>query len=268
MLYYDRYFSKAILIFLTVLLASCAQPPIVPVDDQSVIRTKKTEHVTGSGDTLYSIAFLSGLDFKQLAAWNNISEPFIIKRGQKINLVKPELFKPSNDTLAVTRPLKVESTISRVEQPPLQTPTKAIPATPQTSASISKNPVTVFNHTWQWPISASNIVNYKHSSQNKGIDIISHHGVDVRASAAGKVVYAGNGLKGYGNLIIIKHSDTFLSAYAHNRSLNVKEGDFIAQGQKIAEVGNTDAKQAKLHFEIRKNGAPVSPLGLLPKKVG
>lgn len=258
-------------VLLIALLTACGQPPVVPLDDQSIIRTKKTQYVAGSGDTLYSIAFLSGLDYKLVAAWNNISEPYIIRRGQKISLVKPENYTGSTEHNSPTTGFNT-AIDSQPSITPLPNP-KAAPEKPKPAPAVAtidhRNPSTLkFNNSWKWPISASNIVNYRRSSQNSGLDIISHFGVDVKASAAGKVVYAGDGLKGYGNLIIIKHDDAYLSAYAHNRSIYVKEGDQIAQGQKIAEVGSSDTNQAKLHFEIRKSGTPVSPLGLLPKKVG
>ena len=269
------------LLTLLSLLIACGQPPIVPLEDQSIIRTKKTEYIAGSGDTLYSIAFLSGLDYKLVAAWNNISEPYIIRRGQKINLVKPVDYlekhsyadnqsQTAGQTNGSIDAIKSEDTIATLTPSPSSTivrenidPGKDVVNNPNQTHKQLK-----FDNSWKWPISAANIVNYKRSGQNSGLDIISHFGVAVKATAAGKVVYAGNGLKGYGNLIIIKHNDAYLSAYAHNRSIHVKEGDQIAQGQKIAEVGSSDANQAKLHFEIRKSGSPVSPLGLLPKKVG
>ena len=284
MLRFAKNCARYLLLTQLALLVACGQPPIVPLDDQSIIRTKKTEHVAGSGDTLYSIAFLSGLDYKLVAAWNNISEPYIIRRGQKINLVKPENFLEktravNNNQQAIssaggtTRAIAAESdisTLSSTTMPQVATPTP-VTINPAPAAVINSNQKLAalkFDNSWKWPISAANIVNYRRSGQNSGLDIISHFGVEVKASAAGKVVYAGNGLKGYGNLIIIKHNDAYLSAYAHNRSIYVKEGDLIAQGQKIAEVGSSDANQAKLHFEIRKSGTPISPLGLLPKKVG
>ena len=279
MLRFAKNCVKYLLLTQLALLIGCGQPPIVPLDDQSIIRTKKTEHVAGSGDTLYSIAFLSGLDYKLVAHWNNISEPYIIRRGQRINLVKPENFLEKTSTATIsqqsidhsggtTRAIASESGISSLGStvPSQQTMPVTIKQAP--TKVTQKLTAVKFDNSWKWPISAGNIVNYRQSGQNSGLDIISHFGVEVKASAAGKVVYAGNGLKGYGNLIIIKHNDSYLSAYAHNRSIYVKEGDLIAQGQKIAEVGSSDANQAKLHFEIRKGGAPISPLGLLPKKVG
>ncbi len=253
------------------LLAACSQPPVVPLDDQSFVKPKKTVHIAGSGDTLYSIAFLAGLDYKELAAWNSIPDPYLIKRGQKITLVKPENYD-KNVTNDVIRPVEAQTNQIEVKQPeteivkPPQPEVEEPETRPQPEVANLK--FVPFDNSWRWPIAALNIVNYKKSSQNNGLDIISHRGADVKATASGKVVYAGNGLKGYGNLIIIKHNETYLSAYAHNQSLNVKEGDQISQGQKIAEVGSSDANQAKLHFEIRKNGKPVSPLSLLPKKVG
>ncbi len=273
MLPFAKFYTGKTLLCSLLLLAACGQPPVVPLEDQSIIRTKKTVHVAGSGDTLFSIAFLSGLDYKLVAAWNNISEPYVVRRGQKIKLVKPEHYAETTGqtniqtSTDVTAPLTTQTAISTAE-PLKNSPKKVSPPVAAVSSNSQKSGAAKFDNSWKWPISASNIVNYRRSSQNLGLDIISHFGVDVKASAAGKVVYAGNGLKGYGNLIIIKHNDAYLSAYAHNRSIHVKEGDQIAQGQKIAEVGSSDANQAKLHFEIRKSGTPVSPLGLLPKKIG
>ncbi len=260
---------KPTIIITLFLLGACSQPPVVPVDDQSFVKPKKTQHIAGSGDTLYSIAFLAGLDYKQVAAWNNISEPYLINRGQKITLVKPENFTKPSKTTDVIQPIKQSTNSIKIRQPKSQTEVVKINPQPDRQQTPTVNHQFVpFDNSWQWPIAGISIVNYKKSNQNNGLDIISKRGVPVRASASGKVVYAGNGLKGYGNLIIIKHDETYLSAYAHNQSIDVREGEKISQGQKIAEVGSTDAKQAKLHFEIRKNGKPVSPLGLLPKKVG
>ncbi len=260
---------KLTIIITLFLLGACSQPPVVPVDDQSFAQPKRTQHIAGSGDTLYSIAFLAGLDYKQVAAWNNIPEPYLINRGQKITLVRPENFSNTSQSTDVIRPIQQSANTTEIQQPASQTQVVRINPQPgqQQTPTISHQFVP-FDNSWQWPIAGTSIVSFKNSIQNNGIDIISQHGVPVRASASGKVVYAGNGLKGYGNLIIIKHDEIYLSAYAHNKSINVKEGDQISQGQKIAEVGSTDANQAKLHFEIRKNGKPVSPLKLLPKKVG
>ncbi len=267
MLLINNYSSKLGVVAALVLIAACSQPPVVPLDDHSFAQPKRTIHVAGSGDTLYSIAFLAGLDYKEVAAWNNISEPYLINRGQKISLVKPKNFTKPAQTDDVINPIASSSTTIETEAAKPQSQVVKL-SPPPNQQNTTPNKFIPFDNSWHWPIAAMNIVNYKKSSRNNGLDIISKQGVSVKASAAGKVVYAGNSLKGYGNLVIIKHSDTYLSAYAHNKSITVKEGDRIAQGQKIAEVGRSDANQAKLHFEIRKNGKPVSPLGLLPKKVG
>lgn len=262
----DKNCVNKILPLLFLALTACSQPPVVPIEDQSFAKPKKTIHIAGSGDTLYSIAFLAGLDYKELAAWNNISDSYLIKRGQKISLIKPENNSAQADvTNDVIKPINTQSSQIEIQPPQVVETTSKIQANKPEVANLNFTP---FDNSWRWPIAANNIVNYKKSNQNKGLEIVSQRGVDVNASAAGKVVYAGNGLKGYGNLIIIKHNETYLSAYAHNQSINVKEGDQISQGQKIAEVGSSDTNQAKLHFEIRKNGKPISPLGLLPKKVG
>ncbi|HWC45033.1 MAG TPA: peptidoglycan DD-metalloendopeptidase family protein, partial [Casimicrobiaceae bacterium] len=117
---------------------------------------------------------------------------------------------------------------------------------------------------WMWPAKGKIVTNFSETANLKGIDIAGTAGEPVRASAPGRVVYAGNGLRGYGKLIIIKHNDTYLSAYAHNREILVKEGQQVTRGQKIAEMGNTDADQVKLHFEIRRHGKPMDPTKYLP----
>jgi lipoprotein NlpD len=140
---------------------------------------------------------------------------------------------------------------------------KPVAAAPAANSSPSSNegdePVT-----FQWPARGSLIAGFDESKNNKGLDIAGKAGDPVLAAADGKVVYAGSGLRGYGNLIIIKHNNTYLTAYAHNQTLLVKEEQAIKRGQKIAEMGNSDADQVKLHFEIRRQGKPVDPAKFLP----
>jgi len=243
-------------------------------------------HVVQKGDTLYSIAFDNGLDYREVAEQNNIEDPSSIQIGQLIKL------QPSQD-LVVERP-QVDSKplpanpaalIVRKDQPKvakLPYSAQAVaqiekmqqnPAAQPVLATVVSAPVTkpvqdVYTGTdegleWGMPTKGKVIGEFSESANRKGVDIAGTKGQPVLASAAGKVVYSGSGLRGYGKLVIIKHNKTFLSAYAHNEQILVKEGQSVTRGQKIAEMGNTDADQVKLHFEIRKFGKPVDPAKFL-----
>ena len=190
-------------------------------------------HVVEQGDTLYSISWLYGLDAKQVARWNNIAHPYTIYPGQRIKL------SPGART------------------------SKTYAKKDGKNKSISKVVVEKPPGDWRWPVKGKLL--QKFNSNNNGIDIAAKEGTTIVAASAGKVVYAGSGLRGYGNLLIIKHNATYFSAYAHNRRLLVKEGVNVKAGEKIAEVGSTGADRSKLHFEIRKNGNPVNPLKYLPR---
>ena len=202
--------------------------------------------VVRKGDTLYSIARKQGLTHKQLARWNALSAPYAIYPGKKLSL------RPAS-TWANSR-IK-----ANVKKPPVVT---------RSSVTVPKKlPGKV--KSWQWPAKGKLVKTFNVSDTNrKGIGIAGNRGQSVRAAATGRVVYSGNGLIHYGNLIIIKHSNTFLSAYAHNRSLLVKEGDEVQKGQGIAQMGTIENGRARLHFEIRKSGKPVNPLRYLPKRKG
>jgi lipoprotein NlpD len=191
------------------------------------------------GDTLARIALDNGQSPRDLAQWNNMSNPNQIEVGDLI-LVKP----PVGSKAAVKPPVKSagNADIGKTDAPKLDTP-KEIVAEPGIRLS--------------WP--AKGKVSDDFSEKTKGIDIAGKLGDPVTAASDGKVVYAGNSLRGYGNLVIIKHDNTYLTAYAHNRTLLVKEGDAVKKGQKIAEMGDTDANSVKLHFELRVNGKPVNP---------
>ncbi|MDF1588821.1 MAG: peptidoglycan DD-metalloendopeptidase family protein [Gammaproteobacteria bacterium] len=200
------------------------------------------------GDTLYSISWRYGMDYKTLAAINNIRSPYNIYVGQK--LVFKRSYKPSTKTTTVTKPQ------SRSSKPTSsKTTTNATVAT--TNQAL----------TWHWPTQGNIVSTYsKSAAGRKGIDIAGKSGQSIVAAASGKVVYSGNGLPRYGNLMIIKHNDVYLSAYAHNKSLLFKEGDFVKAGQKITTMGNTGTQNVQLHFEIRRNGKPVDPMRFLPKR--
>lgn len=194
-----------------------------------------------AGDTLFKIAFENGLDFQALAEWNKLSDPDHIQAGALLRLTPP---KP----VVTTRPLppaaKVEASAAE--------PTQSVPK--------GEGPP----ESWAWPSRGELLARFG-EGLNKGIDIAGSRGQYVQAAAQGRVAYVGAGLRGYGKLIIIRHGETLLSAYAHNARILVKEGQDVARGQIISEMGDTDADRIKLHFEIREYGKPVDPLNYLPR---
>ena len=302
------------------------------------------------GDTLHAIALDYGLDYRDLAAWNNIDNPNVIQVGQVLRLAAPGEGAPAGAAGVTTMPLKTVPTIvSGDERPPAspsaapltvpgprnaenyktqpkalkepyseqalremqrmaaasppvaapsttvgpppvvatQTPTpgSSAPALPTPAASAAPAPAAPATSVpgtrtepkstanadedderldWVWPAKGKLVTGFSDTANLKGIDIAGAAGAPVVASASGKVVYAGTGLRGYGKLVIVKHNGTYLTAYAHNRDIVVKEGQPVTRGQKIAEMGNTDADQVKLHFEIRRHGKPVDPIKYLP----
>lgn len=212
----------------------------VPVRDSGTRSSGEPRlvHIVRQGDTLYSIAWDAGLDYRALARWNGIPPPYLIRPGQKLRL----------------RPDRAGSTTAGAVPPAVPTPKPA----PGSSDNMAEPG-------WIWPASGPVIRRFSRGSANPGIDIAGKPGQLVKSAAAGRVVYSGDGLRGYGQLIIVKHNETFLSAYAHNRKLLVREGDRVQRGQPIAEMGATGTDRVKLHFEIRKQGTAVDPLQYLPK---
>ncbi len=284
-------------------------------------------YIVKKGDTLYAIALDHGLDYKELAAWNNLDNINVIRTGQMLRLSAPG--QPAGETSATgvtTTPLKSvppvgadesrgtgalptaqgvplprapsgsrNTDVLKVAPRALKEPytehawreaQRTLPAAaPETLAAATPPPPAPppaprvepprespsaaatdddAKLGWMWPANGKLVTGFSDTANLKGIDIAGKEGQPVAASAAGKVVYAGTGLRGYGKLVIIKHNATYLSAYAHNREILVKEGQQVAKGQKIAEMGNTDSDQVKLHFEIRRQGKPVDPLKYLP----
>ncbi len=218
-------------------------------------------HTVLIGETLYSIAWQHGIDYKELGGWNNIRAPYTIYAGQRLRLTRPPITSKTYavKTRAKTANTKSKSTTTANKSKQSKTPTASVSKPKKTSSKPIK-------HEWGWPTKGKIISTYSiKAGGNKGIDIEGKVGQPVFAASSGKVVYSGDGLLGYGNLIIVKHSEQFLSAYAHNRKLLVKEGGAVTRGQKIAELGSTGTKAPKLHFEIRHNGKPVDPLKYLPK---
>ncbi|MEX1033446.1 MAG: peptidoglycan DD-metalloendopeptidase family protein [Cellvibrionaceae bacterium] len=215
---------------------------------------KITTHVVARGETLYSIAWRYNLDVRTLARANSISEPYTIHPGQRVNLDLRRV--PS--TLAPPEPKSVQSRPQVVERSNNRSTSSATPRAASTNES---------ELAWRWPASGTLLASFSGArALNKGIDIGAKKGEPVVAAESGTVVYAGNGLRGYGNLLIIKHNQSYLSAYAHNDRLIVAEGEAVKAGQQIAEVGSSGTDREKLHFEIRRDGQPVDPLRYLPAR--
>lgn len=276
--------------------APAARPAVaVPVGGEG-----KALYTVKRGDTLYSIALEHGQDYRDVAAWNNLDNPNRIQVGRQLRVAPAE----SESPVAVVKPIVTsapveakavgavglttansetlkreprggklpwsEQALAGLRQPlpavaavverPVEKPVeKPAPA----EAAVGDDAVD-----WAWPAAGKTLAGFSDSgaAANKGIDIAGAAGEPVTAAAAGKVVYVGGGLRGYGNLVIVRHNASYLSAYGHNSKVLVKEGQAVTRGQKIAEIGNSDADQFKLHFEIRRQGKPVDPLKYLPAR--
>lgn len=230
-----------------------------------------------SGDTLYSISFRYGMDYRDVARINGIRPPYTIYVGQQLKFSgKPtttaaaparapqQQARPSRPSVQPSRP----ATPSQPAKPQQTAPSQ--PATPLSQVKQAEAPLPKGNQplTWRWPTQGPVLSSYSESSPGrKGINIGGTAGQNVVAAAPGRVVYSGDGLRRYGNLLIIKHNDVYLSAYAHNDALLVNEGDAVQAGQRIATLGRTGSSQRdQLHFEIRRNGKPVDPMRFLPKQ--
>ena len=241
---------------------------------------EKGMYTVRKGDTLLRIALDHGENYRDLVAWNNLRDPDDIKVGQVLRVAEPEGKKTAGVT---TQPVPMPPPAT---QPPRKTAPRADkkpysetnvaevqkeaaprvePAPPPAPAVAATTGVTASDErlSWMWPSDGRIIATFD-EGRNKGIDIAGKMGQQVVAAGAGKVMYAGSGIRGYGNLVIVKHSNSLLSAYAHNRKIVVKEGDNVAKGQVIAEMGDSDAELVKLHFEIRQQGKPVDPSRFLP----
>ena len=227
------------------------------------------------GDTLIRISLDAGQNWRDLVKWNNLDNPNLIEVGQVLRVVPPGVdpsvpaARPVAPPRIETRPLDSKPVASAGASAPTSSSSPAAaspssgpntPAAPPAAASKDDDDVT-----WSWP-AAGPVVGTFDEAKRKGIAVGGRTGEPVLAAADGKVVYAGSGLRGYGNLVIIKHNATYLSAYAHNQTLLVKEDQPVKRGQKIAEMGASDAERVQLHFEIRKQGRPVDPLKLLPAR--
>ena len=306
--------SRIALVVVLLLVAACASRRPAPVTDRTPLDRPPVEapapaepppvekpiptHVVKRGETLVFIALQYGLDYRELAAWNNITNPNVLSVGQVLIVAAPAGAKP----LAAATPLGASPLVGPgppIEARPLaNTPNAKVeprgqkvpysdralaqlgaaetgatgpseapaqpqvvevpaPAEPAKPAGTDREDVD-----WMWPVKGKVLSPFSEAS--KGVDIGGRKGAPVLAAASGRVVYAGAGLRGYGKLVIIKHNNTWLSAYAHNENILVKEQQDVRKGQKIAEMGQTDADQVKLHFEVRREGKPVDPAKVLP----
>ncbi|WP_169125895.1 peptidoglycan DD-metalloendopeptidase family protein [Aromatoleum evansii] len=271
-------------------------PPAAEAAVGAVPKAEAPTHVVRPGDTLLGIARQYGVTVKDLVAWNGLADPNQIHVGQALRVGAAPAASPAAaagatsgavaQPIAITQPVDVQAVKAPGEAAPPAAgglkqeprggkqpysdeawaslnPRASAPSTPPPAApEPDKAPG---NTAWLWPASGQVIETFDEST-NKGVDIAGKAGDPVVASAGGKVVYSGSGLRGYGKLVIIKHDANYLTAYAHNQQLLVKEGDSVLKGQKIAELGSTDADRPKVHFEIRKQGRPVDPLKYLPAR--
>jgi lipoprotein NlpD len=279
-------------------LAGCGSKPITraPVEDrsnqapqQSVSTDPRTQPVkqppgfenagkpgyytVKPGDTLIRIGLESGQSHKDISRWNALENPNKIEVGQVLRIVPPV----ANETVSAKPVVAATSTTTAL--PPASNPAPAASTAASAPAKAASAPASAPAATpapvaasggddtvaWMWPGNGAVLTGFD-EVKNKGVDIAGNAGDPVLAAAEGKVVYAGSGLRGYGNLIILKHNNTYLTAYAHNQTLLVKEDQTVKRGQKIAEMGNSDADRVKLHFEVRKQGKPVDPTKYLPAR--
>jgi lipoprotein NlpD len=285
-------------------LSACTASVPAPVSDRSTGRTAvKSEaprpatpqiapstnglHAVQRGDTLYAIAFANGLDYRELAIWNELESADHILVGQVLRLTPPpgavEIRPLDDDPAPRARPLA---------EPPLLGEPQAVllaysaanwaqvsnasPAVAVAPSAVKPVPAVVTSPTevlasnaavdsWLWPVDGT-LVGRFGAAGGKGIDIAGQRNAPVKAVAPGKVVYSGSGLRGYGRLLIVKHAGEYLSAYAHNETILVKEGEMVTAGQRVALMGDSDADRIKLHFEIRRYGKPLDPLNYLPER--
>lgn len=226
--------------------------PIAKVVPGSENLGKPGYHTVSKGDTLTRIALDNGQSWRDLMAWNKLDNANVIEVGQVLRVAPPESLPQAGGV--VVQPIGTSA-----EPMPAPAPRASLPAASAAPASVGAGVGVGFI----WPSNGRVIAGFD-EVKNKGLDIEGQAGDPILAVADGQVVYAGSELRGYGNLIIVKHNNTYLTAYAHNRSLLVKEDQQVTKGQKIAEMGNSDADRVKLHFEVRRQGKPVDPAKYLP----
>ena len=240
--------------------SACSNNRYVPVNERNQPpSTSLSSHRVAGGETLFSIAWRYGLNYKSLARNNRISSPYTIYPGQTLSLKasKRSQGKPPKKSK------RVKKSTSKAKVNSYSRSKKQAKVVKKSSSNVGYS--TSFS--WQWPSAGPLLKKYSQgSSVNKGIDIGGKKGESVTTAAPGRVVYSGDGLRGYGKLVIVKHNEDYLSAYAHNNRLFVKEDQVVKAGQKIAEIGSSGTDKNMLHFEIRRDGKPVDPLKYLPRR--
>jgi len=277
----------------TALMVSCASKSRAPIEDRSTGATRSSaSHSTSAantgpaiartavdpsaatytvqrGDTLFRIALDAGQAWRDIALWNNLEDPNKLEVGQVLRIkpaesvaqsmpVKPGAVDVKSTPAGTSAPVPTTSPAPATSSP---APAPVATTSPGNSSSTRSEDDIVFS----WPVKGAILEPFS-ENKNKGIDIAGKLGDPVFAAADGTVVYAGSGLRGYGNLIIIKHNNTYLTAYAHNQSLAVKEQQVVKKGQRIAQMGQSDTDRVKLHFEVRRQGKPVDPVKMLGDK--
>lgn len=248
-----------------IVLNGCAPPRPAPVVSREVGHQR--EQVSSSelytvkrGDTIYSIAWRYGLDYREFAQWNNIRSPYNIHPGRRL-WVKNR----ASSAIAQREPVNIIPAYESKVQPAV---VPKASSEPKKSIVSQNEPNYSLKLHWQWPTNGKVKVGFKKGDHTrKGVVLTGQLGQDIKAAEAGTVVYSGSGLIGYGKLLIIKHNKNYLSAYGHNKSLLVKEGDQVNKGTHIADMGTNGSGDVALHFEIRRNGIPVDPMPLLPRKL-
>lgn len=259
---YQRRRIGVFIILITIfLIQACVSSPYHQKSPQKFSGKIPLTHKVSTGDTLFSIAWRYGLKYQELAKYNGISVPYKIYPGQVVRLNITKKFsttKQTSSNLLQRSKLDTSASYSKNNSSKNQSNTSGKPA-----KSLLQNG----SVTWHWPVKGTILQRFSGAQTlSKGIDIGGNLGEPVLAAASGQVVYAGSGLRGYGKLLILRHSDSFLSAYAHNHKLLVKEGDSVKAGQKIADMGSSGTDRVKLHFEIRRDGSPEDPLKYLPRR--
>ena len=257
-------------------------PALPPTDAKPVLNAehagKPGYYTVKPGDTLIRIGLENGQNWRDVARWNGIDNPNLIEVGQVLRVVSPTVDPTAVAARGVTpskvepRPLDAKPPAAGASAATPGTPAASSPGAPTTAPATtppaaapapSKDPDDDLG--WLWPASGPVASGFE-EGRSKGVAIAGKAGDPVLAAADGRVVYAGSGLRGYGNLVIVKHNNTYLTAYAHNQTLLVKEDQVVRRGQRIAEMGSSDSDRVQLHFEIRKQGKPVDPQRLLPPR--
>lgn len=259
-----RGYRVALLLILAAILVAGCGPRYYQTFDPNY---QSGYYTVRRGDTLYSISWRYGLDYRTVASWNGLRAPYTIHPGQRLRLSQPPQVAARAPTATPTRP----KTASPSPPATATAPAAKSPSQPKTPAQSSSRPVPddppAGPVTWRWPTEGKVVRTFpKDGSGKRGIGIAGKAGQPILAAAGGRVVYSGSGLIGYGNLLIIKHSSSFLSAYGQNRELLVNEGDAVRAGQTVARMGNNEEGLPMLHFEIRQDGKPIDPLRHLPRR--